>query len=386
MKYVFYAHRKRFIPYFTKVSKNLEHSYVYTFPRLLRFFFSKPKLIDGKKQKEITSYYVSIFDYKNKKSWLEIFLYRIFFSIKLVFVYSVIFNFYKYYKDSFIVVWGESGLVQKILQSISRAQAINNLIYMENGFLPNTTAIDRRGLNAQCSLPRSVEFYKSLIFDDFENLLPKSLVIRDAKKGIVQKKIDLSSYGDYFFIPFQCNRDSVIKSYSPFIKNMWELFDLIVEVASQNTSINFIIKEHPSCPEDYHALYEKIDSSKINNIFFMNQVNTESLIKQSTGVITINSSVGFESLLFSKPVICLGDAAYSLSGLVQSSMSLQELKDSIIKIVNGTWVLDDDLNEKFLRFVYYRYLVKGTRKNMSDDHIQSVASKLIGLTFEDKFQ
>jgi capsular polysaccharide export protein len=75
------------------------------------------------------------------------------------------------------------------------------------------------------------------------------------------------------------------------------------------------------------------------------------LIEKAGAIITINSSVGIESLLFYKKVITLGSAFYNIEGIVEHAENKNELENILKNLEN--YKLDKKLIENFLRYLYY---------------------------------
>lgn len=376
---VFFAHRRRFVPYFKKLSEVFESSNVITVLTIFKHTFRlhKPPKVFAK---EVIEYELSKRFYKNQnhRNVLLVYWFSATLYVKLFLFYSGCVNYVKKSNQHHFIVWGAGGFYQKIFAGVVK-QSQKTLITMENGFLPNTTVVDAIGVNANCSLPKDKDFYLNLDSHMLPEGLPDKLVVRQNKKVSSQESVTADSLEKsarpFIFIPFQCNQDSVIIWHSPNIKNMWEYFDCIIQYAKEFPQVDFIIKEHPSCPEDYTALYKSIDDLTINNVLFKNSENTEALIKNSAAVMIINSSVGFESLLFGKPVISLGNAAYNIDGLVLNAKSIIDGNILIRKVIAG-WQPDTELLNKFLRYVYHCYLIRGTRKDPNDLHKTSFKKKI----------
>ena len=229
---------------------------------------------------------------------------------KIAFTLLAYWNYLRYYKiinrsyDQ-IMVWNGTLFRQAIAIEIARLKGIKTL-FAEIGVLPNRVTIDQKGVNFLNSVPRDRNFFESYSCDQS---LPNELIPRNpknAKKFANVKKIGLPN--NYIFIPFQVDYDTQILVNSPWIQSMDMLFDLIEHLAIKLPNINFVFKEHPSSIKDYPHLHKKAD--QILNIFFANGHPTQDLIINSDAVITLNSTVGIESLLFKKRVIVLGNAFF----------------------------------------------------------------------------
>jgi len=223
------------------------------------------------------------------------------------------------------------------------------VLYMENGLLPHRLVLDLKGVNFENSVPRNREFFLNYK-NNFE--LPFELTPRIPENMNKFKKNREELPKKFIFIPFQVDYDSQILLYSSWIENMRKLF-MVIKILSKNSDSVFVLKEHPSSKKNYNDLH--IESKKIKNIVFMNGYSTQELIEKSNAILTINSTVGIESLLFKKKVVVLGQAFYSINGITKTAKDINEL----IEIVNNLdkWKIDEVLIENFLKYLYYDYLI-----------------------------
>ena len=236
-------------------------------------------------------------------------------------------------------------------------------VYIENGFFPNTLQIDRRGVNAANSLPREAEYYLNLPSYGVQDL-PTKVQVRRLK--VSYPTIELPN--DYIFLPFQIPSDQQIRVHSRWIRTMEEFMDLIISFSTKYPDKNFVIKEHPSFRQ---SIIGKKPLRK--NIFFANGNSTEELIKNSRLIITLNSTVGIEALLFSKPVITLADACYNIDGLTRHASSIEKLNEFIL---DEGWLPDERLRIQFLGYIWNEYLFHGYFNNLPSDTLLKIESIL----------
>lgn len=287
-------------------------------------------------------------------------------------------NYYRYLrraKPKSIVSW--SGIMWHQLLFSSCAQSLGiKTIYMENGPLPNTTAVDNKGVNYLNSMPRDSDFFKGLA--ERQSDLPTQLVERHAhhKKNLSGNQSTEKTLPEkYIFVPFQVDTDKQILAYSPWISNMNELFDILSETCDYlPDNWVFVVKEHPSCKKNFDHLHELH-----GKVIFLNNANTQTLISNAQAVLTINSSVGIESLLLEKPVLTLGKAFYNVPELVIMLRSADELK-TVIQSKN--FPFDKSLARKYLLYLYYSYLVQGSWKQAEQAHIFSMCKRIKEFTDE----
>ena len=105
------------------------------------------------------------------------------------------------------------------------------------------------------------------------------------------------------------------------------------------------------------------------NILFANGNSTEELIKNARLVITLNSTVGIEALLFGKPVITLADACYNVDGLVRHANNIKKLNEFIM---DECWLPDERLRIQFLGYIWNKYLFHGYFNNLPSDTLLKI--------------
>lgn len=299
--------------------------------------------------------------------------------------------FYKYMcrvHIDLVCVWNGINLPLASAARVARKLG-KKTMFFENGYLPNTTMLDPMGVNYKSSLvnkPRS--FYDAIVPQD--QLLAKLYVAEAAirkikskwyqrliRKQVSNKSEEITLPEKFIFLPFQVQDDTQVLLYSPYFKSMDELVHCVVNAVKQynltyGQDIWIVAKEHPSDfgRVDYSFLKEKYQK---DNILFLRFYPTPDLIVQAQGVITLNSTVGLESLVRHKPVITLGNAFYNVDGLVCHVMQSDQLPDSIAFMNTEP---DHQLIDKFLYYLRYCYLAEGSWRQPNEKHFESVARKI----------
>jgi capsular polysaccharide export protein len=261
-----------------------------------------------------------------------------------------------------LVIWNGLKFRQRIAVIAAKKLSIP-CCFIERGALPGTTTLDLKGINYLNSVPRDPAYYKNR---NLKNTLVTEIPEAENSVGLPD---------NYIFIPFQVNVDSQITMFSPWIENMFSLVELLLEVEDVlgDSMPNVILKSHPSCEQCYQELFEKI--TKVSKkIFVINDVETSVLIKDSSSVITINSSVGMEALLMRKKVIVLGKAFYNIKGITLSAGSTDELIENIKRVPN--WEPNEYLTSSFLDYLKCEYVVKGSWHKPNLEHFQNMAQRL----------
>lgn len=313
-----------------------------------------------------------------KDSWLARGYYKL-----LLFITKQLYKYYlSFLSDKHIdllVVWNGS-----YLEAASGVKAARDLgikvIFMENGFFPQTLVLDEKGVNAANSLVgKTADFYRAVQTDPAKltRLKGTGLVPRKLRKNFTRKE-EVQLPPKYVFLPFQVHTDTQVLLNSPKIRNMYELTDTVyrgLEAFNRKNQEDYwlVIKEHPSDYKriDYTDLKKKYQKEKV---VFITTMPSSELIQESQVVITINSTVGIEALLKEKPVITLGKAFYNVDGLVYHCADLSQL-DRVL-----AWALaegiDRELVDKFLYFLRYEYLVEADKENPAEENIIPVCQRI----------
>ena len=126
-----------------------------------------------------------------------------------------------------------------------------------------------------------------------------SSFFKPKKKNEIQRNIDLPD--EYVFFPMQVSSDTQIKLNSD--TNNYDALKYLID--SENLPI--VIKPHPAEP-DFDYINDIL--SEHSDRVFLTTNNTYELIQKAKKVVTINSTVGFEAMLFEKEVVFLGRSFY----------------------------------------------------------------------------
>ena len=363
MKILYFAVTKRQYNYFHSLATSLPYKNIVQFFPSLNISFDGLKLAKKIDSNTILQRKYKEIDAKYSNNLYKV-LYRLLLKLQFPWVVMVVYKALIDYKPNYIVLWNGKKFYQEIALEIAKILQIKP-IFFENGVLPNSTTMDFVGVNASNSVPRDIKFYQKLRYK--KKKLPQNLEIRISKKQI--KEFDTKLPKEYIFVPFQVAYDTQIIQHSPWIKDMFDFFE-IIEWLSQRVDIPFIIKEHPSDRvSDYTILHQKAT----NKIQF-SSLNTQTIIEGASAIMTINSSVAMESLLFKKRVIVLGEAFFAIDGIVKVALS----KDKILDIIQNIdkWIIDDSLINSFLHYLYEDYLIPTNWRNPDTIHYKTIEAKI----------
>lgn len=271
-------------------------------------------------------------------------------------VSRVVFEFEKT-KANVLFVRNGAGYRQAPVIDWCKQQGIT-IVYIENGFLPSTIQLDGRGVNCNNSIPRNSNFYMNFVSKN-KSGPDKKLIQRQSK--VIQSEFDAVELPEkYYFVPFQVPTDTQVLLNSPWIRSMEEFYDVLERsIEFLPYGFRFVIKEHPSSTFRFNSYYNRNEF-----IIFANSHNTQSLIENSKAVITLNSTVGVESILLGKPVITLGDACYNIDGLVYHA----ESADILNLIISGpdNITCNKLLADNFIAWLDQVYLIPGKLRDFEN--------------------
>lgn len=221
-----------------------------------------------------------------------------------------------------------------------------NIHIKESAFTGYFT-IDTKGYSGWHSINDNSTLIENVqaLNQDMANTYHEKLIETFIKKNISkyeQKDLETTLPLQFIFLPLQVYNDSVAQL--AYI-NTIELLDFMVSYC-QESKINLVVKRHPRCPNPF--IEKKIQA--YGNLFHIHIVdsNIHELISKADLIVTVNSGVGFESILHLKPVITTGKCDYSSATLRTSS--LLELKTALDTFKNL------DINNAYkIKFLYYYF-------------------------------
>jgi len=365
LKNILFITGKSKVDYFSKAAQCCEARFVkrdsirvYSLKAIAYAFFS----LDKKDINDIYNFYIQLKNRKNASC-----LYKLMLSLRARLYFARYYAFFAKQKERFFAIWNGYYLADKaMIKAGGRFGKVP--IYFENGLLPDTTTVDMQGVNFANAMPREAAFYEQLDVPDKYDATAK-LHARKPVKTTTNQPIKLAKR--YIFIPFQVESDTQIIVYGGWINNMRQLFSEITQLLPElEEDVVLVFKEHPSSHDSYEDLHQ-LQNAKV---VFANDNSTEELIVNAEAIITVNSTVGIEALLFNKKVITLGQAFYSIDGLVLHATNARALKQQLRKLSH--WRPDPELVRNFLWYLNEQYLVKGSWRASTPEHFLSLKKRL----------
>lgn len=139
---------------------------------------------------------------------------------------------------------------------------------------------------------------------------------RDARliDGLVACKVP------YYVLPLQLNSDAQIRDHSRF-ENMAEVIEFVIESFARQAPAGsrLVIKNHPLDMglAGYGRLIARLERAYdvVGRVDYLESGDLERLVRQASGLVTVNSTVGGVSLGLDCPTTTLSDPIYNLPGL-----------------------------------------------------------------------
>lgn len=147
--------------------------------------------------------------------------------------------------------------------------------------------------------------------------------------------------GNYILYTIQNYREERVLGHAlPYFDQAW-----LIEHLSKVLPMSYLlcVKDHP----DSLGLQPILSIRSISKHAKLLHHNTSSLeaIKHSSAIVTLNNTVGYESILHGKNVICLGDAFYTGAGYTIDVTDIGELPSALSKATESDGLPDQKVIE-----------------------------------------
>jgi capsule polysaccharide modification protein KpsS len=159
-----------------------------------------------------------------------------------------------------------------------------------------------------------------------------------------------SSNVPYFLFPLHFLDDAQITFREPFL-NQFEQIKYISRALPYG--YNLYVKPHPHFLGSDVFLREIVNLAKLRNVMMIDPiVPIRPLIRSSKGVITVNSTAGFEALIYGVPVITFGHDFYCKNSLCRVIRDLNDLAQTLYDVINNVSLPKRDSVQEYIKTVY----------------------------------
>jgi hypothetical protein len=201
------------------------------------------------------------------------------------------------------------------------------------------------------------------------------------------QKVDYSK--KYFFFPLQFAEEAQQMLREPFI-DQYRLIKTISKVLPSDTLL--YVKTHPHMQGIDISLGKLNEVAKLPNVRIIHHdENPVKLTVNSIGLMTINSTTGFEAIVLGKPVIAFGHDWYVKDGIVTVIRDLMQLRDMILDItINPSKYIDEDKRREFVSGYLKQFIPIETAPKIyitiNEDEAKKVAGDLVALVDKMNFE
>jgi hypothetical protein len=179
----------------------------------------------------------------------------------------------------------------------------------------------------------------------------------------------------YVYFPFHVQLDYALTIRCPEYLNQLALVDYLCSILPSDVSL--YIKEHPASIGGfgYGELRRLLHRHK-NLRLIHPSVNSYDLAEKSSLIVTINSKAGAEALVMGKPVIVLGDAFYTHSGLATYVANPRDLEQALRRQLSDKPIVTTP--QQMLDFFQrvWRHTYAGELYNLDDVNVESFAADI----------
>lgn len=266
-----------------------------------------------------------------------------------------------------ILLFGDCRRYHQVARMLAEEMHIEFGVFEEGYLRPDHVTLERHGVNGHSRMPRSPFFYRNLPplelddqrqvgdtfwygawwaalyylaasllrsrFPHYRHHRPLTLAevfpwMRSAfrkqwyrfRERRMESMLAGRNAGKFYLVPLQVHTDAQIQIHSGF--DHVESFIRFVTrsfVRNAPADTHLVFKHHPMDRgyTDYSALIRELQSQHglQKRLHYIHDQHLPTLLKATTGVVVINSTVGLSALHHGAPVKSLGDAIYNFPGL-----------------------------------------------------------------------
>lgn len=245
------------------------------------------------------------------------------------------------WRPSLVLAWNGHTLPFKPCVEFARLQGIPVRL-LERGFFPGSLFVDRRGTNAMSSVKHGLgEFevrdregtlaYIKQHIKNYQPIVPQDVSRREVEHGL-RGQLGLLKDTFLLFVPEQLEHDSNTVLFSKNVKTNRALVAALLDVIESfsDRDVRVLYKPHPE-----HSFDQEYDGPFLSSsVEVIRDIPLAQLLAECDAVVTRNSTLGFEGLLFGKRCLALGESMYSGLGITDDVSETTQLFDKLKDILN----------------------------------------------------
>ena len=283
-----------------------------------------------------------------------------------------------------VIVWNGMADIRRMVREFLSENG-TPFFYAEKGMLHDSWYIDEAGINARCSLGPSAA--GGALCDAERNRI--ECYVRDVISsgssaweqpgrviaGTLRDKLSIGADSPVIFSPGQVDEDTNITEFSSF-KSVAEAVGAVAEAMPAEATL--IVKPHPKAKAESRQQLEHL-AEQFPNLRIVTDANVWDIIEMAELVVSINSTVAFESLVRKRNLLLLGDSILSKVGLVGKT-AVTELRTAIKKGLDDTFDSRVDYSRtlSFVKFLLDDYYLFAGKPSISQSVLSRICSKTSG--------
>lgn len=187
------------------------------------------------------------------------------------------------------------------------------VFHYKEAYLPHMTHFDRDGYSGWSEI---VAEKKSLRSEYPEPAVADTFFAEDIRPFLAERRSKFAQPDEPFalepgfiFVPLQVINDAVIglKHEEDYLQSLGNILRFL-----HAQGMRLVLKRHPQCrAPEVASFLRRFEEARLA---VTTTASIHDIIPRAQGVVTMNSGVGFEALLYEKPVVCLGRADYGDMG------------------------------------------------------------------------
>jgi len=178
-------------------------------------------------------------------------------------------------------------------------------------------------------------------------------IVSEIRKKFNKSYFQAPDYSEtYFFMPLHYIDDAQITFREPFADQI-KLVHIISKVLP--IGIKLYVRPHPHYQASDVEISNMSKISRLENVKIIDtNISVYDLIKHSIGIFTINSTTGFEALIFNKAVITFGHDFYCRKDLCYVVNDINKLPKYVMEVINnnGRPPCEFEYIKNFIQTVY----------------------------------
>ena len=208
----------------------------------------------------------------------------------------------------------------KLAYCLERGALPGNICLDLNGFLYDSTSYDKKNWKKKLNKEEKNKVNKYI--DSFIN---SDSSLENQQSGFVTKEKfydELELNDDVkVFVALQVHNDSTVLLWSDWVESMANFQNIIETLADKMKNVTFLVKNNP--------VETKLMATH-DNIKIVDAYHYKDCIKFSDMILTINSSIGLQAMMWEKPVITVGGCFYSFKDINQKARSIEDIEKYIL--------------------------------------------------------